>query len=401
MVDSYVDFFIEHLPTVKSASAAEKSAREQCVQLMDQIYKENPEYWPNGLDITPDHEVFMVRSASTKEPAGFVGWQERNRDNRRVGYYTVGILPAFRGEGFAKEAVAKIIDMKSQGVDCVRAYIAPSNAPSHRLAASLNVDVEKSASVAEGAGKFLTGKLMAGMGATGLGTAAAWDWQQHPESKLPFQGEWNRGRGFTAMINGILGAAAPILWKSKHPWLALESPTVAPVTKDLLAGLLPAAQKTNQVVDKFLEPAPAKESILSNPSFLGAMGGAGLLGGAAIMASKRMGGKADAFQNGKVQLRLPTKDPNDIETMVEMPIDKVNLSPNQIMSISRDLRRKLRQESKERIWRRGPKGRPITRYEEGDDIQEAELVGDVKAASDCYESLPFTERMEILMDYKP
>lgn len=147
-----------------------KIARE----LMREIYEENPKFWPNSL--TPEHfdgGLYLVREASTQRPVGFVGWQEREEvqqlldrpiEERRkeagnrlhpkwdqffksmgcrqikVGYYSVGVLPAYRRNGFAKEAIAKLIRMKSAGVDCVRALIMSSNKPSLALADALGVE---------------------------------------------------------------------------------------------------------------------------------------------------------------------------------------------------------------------------------------------------------------------
>lgn len=112
--------------------------------VMDKIYNENPEYWPHGLDInTHDGGVYLVMEKQSNYPVGFVGWQERRKDvDKKVGYYTIGILPEYRGQGFAKEAVSKLIAEKSSGVDEVRAYIVDTNTPSRKLAESLNVSVE-------------------------------------------------------------------------------------------------------------------------------------------------------------------------------------------------------------------------------------------------------------------
>lgn len=125
-------------PGEKSASDYEKVA-----EIMKEIYNENPQYWPYGLNIEGhDGGVYMIREASTKEPIGFVGWQERPRGMKKVGFYSIGVLPKFRGKGLAKKAVQEIISVKQAGVDEVRALICHTNKASLLLAEALNVPVE-------------------------------------------------------------------------------------------------------------------------------------------------------------------------------------------------------------------------------------------------------------------
>lgn len=129
----------------KSASTAlDMSAREEARGIMKKIYDEDPSYWPYGLDIPGHESLYIVRDNMTKQAAGFVGWQELVERGRRVGSYSIGILPEYRNRGFAKEAVAKILQIKSANVDEVRAYVMPHNKPSHNLADSLGVKVQES-----------------------------------------------------------------------------------------------------------------------------------------------------------------------------------------------------------------------------------------------------------------
>ncbi len=51
---------------------------------------------------------------------------------------------------------------------------------------------------------------------------------------------------------------------------------------------------------------------------------------------------------GRVRLTLPTRNPNDVETQVEMPIDAAGLSNKALWGINRDIRRKMTNETKER-----------------------------------------------------
>jgi RimJ/RimL family protein N-acetyltransferase len=77
----------------------------------------------------------------TKQACGFVGWQELCKNNKRVGSYYIGILPEYRGNGMAKEAVAKILQKKAAQVDYVRAFVMPHNDKSRQLANSLGIPV--------------------------------------------------------------------------------------------------------------------------------------------------------------------------------------------------------------------------------------------------------------------
>jgi len=116
------------------------------------LYAEHPEHWGNGLsfrNFSPinGESVYAVRTKSANTPIGFVGWQNRIENGKTIGYYSVGLLPEYRGQGYAKEAVAKLIAEKSAGVDEVRALIHQSNTSSLRLAEALGVPVTKTAAL--------------------------------------------------------------------------------------------------------------------------------------------------------------------------------------------------------------------------------------------------------------
>lgn len=126
----------------------EKTATEKDMQsylkvqdIMSKIYNENPSYWPYGLNIPGHDSVYLIKDASNNEPIGFVGWQEHQEVGKTIGSYSIGILPEYRGKGFAKEAVAKVIREKAANVDIVYSYVKPDNTSSLKLANSLNVPV--------------------------------------------------------------------------------------------------------------------------------------------------------------------------------------------------------------------------------------------------------------------
>lgn len=126
---------MSHYTSLVKSAAAIDDAKD----IMNSVYSENPKHWPNGL--TAEHfdgGLYLVRKSASHEPVGFVGWQERNESDGKVGYYSVGIKPEYRRHGFAKEAVAKLVGEKSAGVDIVRALVDSTNKPSMNLASKLS-----------------------------------------------------------------------------------------------------------------------------------------------------------------------------------------------------------------------------------------------------------------------
>ena len=139
-------FYIEEAQMVKSASSSEytlnPSARAECEHIMGKIYSEDPSYWPYGLTVSGHNGgMYMIRQASTNEAVGFTGWQERAEDGKRVGYYSVGVLPEYRGNGFAKRAVSQLLAKKASTVDKVQAFIMSHNRKSMNMANSLGVPI--------------------------------------------------------------------------------------------------------------------------------------------------------------------------------------------------------------------------------------------------------------------
>lgn len=118
------------------------SSKEECIAIMSSIFKENPEHWPNGLYEEQLDDLYLIREPIQKRACGFVGWQEIPIHKKIVGYYSIGILPEYRNNGFAKEAVAQLIHEKSAGVDEVKAAIVNSNVASKALANSLSIPIQ-------------------------------------------------------------------------------------------------------------------------------------------------------------------------------------------------------------------------------------------------------------------
>lgn len=95
-------------PADGTKQACDLSGRMEAQAIMDRIYNEDPSYWPYGLGIPGHDGVYLIRDKMTKQAAGFVGWQQMMEGGRLI-----GILPEYRGHGFAKEAVAKILREKA------------------------------------------------------------------------------------------------------------------------------------------------------------------------------------------------------------------------------------------------------------------------------------------------
>lgn len=136
-----MSYDIEYIPG-KEFGIKQAASYAEVQDLMDRIYNEDPSYWPYGLNVRAgDTDVFLIRDNMTKQACGFVGWQELCKNNKRVGSYYIGILPEYRGNGMAKEAVAKILQKKAAQVDYVRAFVMPHNDKSRQLANSLGIPV--------------------------------------------------------------------------------------------------------------------------------------------------------------------------------------------------------------------------------------------------------------------
>ena len=117
----------------------------ECKTLMGKIYASDPSHWPYGLSPEQHDDLCLIRKQASGECVGFTGWQSRkDPDGSRVGYYTIGVLPEYQRQGFAKQAVAAMIERHKGSVDTVRAAIVPGNSPSFNLARSLGVPIQTS-----------------------------------------------------------------------------------------------------------------------------------------------------------------------------------------------------------------------------------------------------------------
>ncbi len=367
-------FTVEKLSFNKSASASETSinleSRRECENIMKRIYDEDPSYWPYGLDLSShDGGVYMIREASTRKPIGFTGWQERMEGSTKVGYYSIGILPEYRNNGYAKQAVAKLISVKSANVDCVKALIMKHNKPSLALAESLHVPVEKVAML-KAIGpilKTITPAVFMDVVQQGLhksldgenGGMSAGDYL----SSIADRDQWDLIRGANFIANLGFGAAAT---RGKE---YLKDIANIP-QKDLTITALAA-------IPKFLKLYANKGSESATPAAIPSASSSGgfspeqklalglsalVAGGLGYKGVRALSDLAKAQQQkakGKVTVTLPTKSPTDQETFLELPMAEDNLSTAQIEKLQRDVRRRLRKETLERTEKRPEKGKDI------------------------------------------
>lgn len=347
----------------KSAHETETSinleARRECENIMKRIYDEDPSYWPHGLDIAAhDGGVYMIREASTKKPIGFTGWQERMQGNTKVGFYSIGILPEYRNNGYAKQAVAKLISIKAANVDRVQALVMKHNKPSLALAESLQVPVIKAGSVkSANSARDLLKMLAGGVGAAGFMDAYTYGRDKTLEEYLntPF----SMSRGAQALANTIFGGAA-----ARAPSFAEALPALAAIpAKDVAVAAIPAIPSITESVKDISENksktiADLVSGLSSKQKALGAgVGAAGLLGGGylaykGIKALRDLASAQEQSNRGKIRVALPTKDPGDQETIIELPIEDLEVSRAQFEKLQRDLRRRIRKETKERTVQR-------------------------------------------------
>lgn len=354
-------------------------------ELLRRIHDEEPSFWPYGLRADQfDGGLWLISKSASSDPLGFVGWQDRQEGQRRIGHYVIGVLPEHRGKGYARSAVSQLLQKKAETVDEVRALICSHNEPSLELARSLGVRViEKSAEVNPPAlqGPLTKGRILA-MLAGGLGTAIVSDQAVNPErtwesSVKPW--EWDKERGIMGAVNLGLGSLGGHLISEKGGAgvaKGITAITLAP-TKDLVIKSLGSLSRLDEVSEKASEvlarpAAAAADAGMPRSAILGAVGlGVGGLGLAAYMAKRKLDATAaqiEAARAGRVKVTLPTKRPGDAETTLDLPINELQLSQALRQRLGRDARHRLLQETKDRTRRRAPKDKFNPTEKEQEDI---------------------------------
>ena len=377
------------MPFVKQASDADVQVADR---LLRQIHDENPSYWPHGLSRAHfDGGLYLLSKQAGMEPVGFVGWQERQEPGRRVGYYSIGILPDHRRKEYAKRAVQAVLTEKSAGVDEVRAMVAQHNEPSKHLARSLDgvTLLEKEAGLKTRIAANLATAL-----AGGTGTMLMQDNMMHPSEPLGTQafrpGENDKTRNLMNVVNFVLGATGALGLKGglsrvrsaagpagavmngaeratqlglgmAQAGAGVAGMTAGPIFKDV--GM--DSHRAIEGIDRLSKDLPsalaaAKPDAFKIPDSLVngglALGAAGI-GTAALISVLRMRERrreAEAARGGRIRVTLPTKNPGDSETTIDMPTEGFDMSAALQGKLKRDTKRRLLLETRQRTIRRKP-----------------------------------------------
>lgn len=360
-----------------------------CEDIMGQVYAENPSHWPHGLRRSQLDDLYLVREAGTEKPAGFVGWQQFHEGHRKVGYYAVGILPAYRQRGWAKSAVAQLLEQKAAGVDEVRALIHHTNAPSLALADALGVPVKLAYTkqAMSFAAKALTKAKNFALSPTTHGVAGAglYDYGMHgggfdAESVQHYLDSFEDSsamRPVMALLNGALLRNTSKNWRPGMGEAGFQSGLLSlggVPAKDLALSALPVMTSLPDAIRSYTDTAATSATAATNQAnatvqntntvknlglLLGALGagGLGLMGYNAFKKKPEqmgMGGAPMLDDRGKVRITLPTRNPEDQETQIEFPFDATSLGlSNSVQgALGRDVRRRLRDEARSRVRNR-------------------------------------------------
>lgn len=365
--------------------------------ILEKIRSENPSFWPYGLGVGSfDGGCYLMKAAGEKNPVGFVGWQQRHEGPKLVGYYAVGVLPDHRRRGYATAGVEQIINMKKASVDQIKAFVMPHNDASIGLANKLKVQIihtpdgiDKYAacrqdetrpplieldlvpSMIKQAGKFdWLGRLLRNPTTQAGLTAGAVDFVQTPlrSYTTPQDGE-SRIKNF--LLNfALLRSGSAIGGAMKAPLKNAEAQARALATrqKQGLMMALPgvfakdimttggrfigdARELISPIKDK-LTQTPVGNFVSENPwtsagAAAGTLGLVGMLGHRAVKALENSN-----QQGSRLKVTLPTRNPGDQETTIDMPFDQIALSGTATGQVLRDLRRRLRAETKSRTNRK-------------------------------------------------
>jgi len=157
------------------------------------------------------------------------------------------------------------------------------------------------------------------------------------------------GGGSKMLRSGLTGAG------NTTQALAGSATVFSPPFKDLALAATKPVMKLSDTMDSLKDNRTSK--------FLaGGALGLGTLGLGMYGLSKYKDHVKD--EEGNIEIALPTRDPNDTETVVRMPMSQVNMSKSMRDNIERDMRRRLRAGGSERTKKRDPQtGDLISKFE--------------------------------------
>lgn len=213
-----------------------------------------------------------------------------------------------------------------------------------------------------------------------IGNTALWDQYIYGDRDILKAKDWDAGRGLGALLAALSGGSAgSSFYKAKgltgdaaakaNAWGAaklmampaerflMTGAAANEAQRSLATGQLGALGKPDPTASTSMGDLVKDNPLATALLTLAGVGGIGYLGHRAVKAlEKPQEIKIDqAPAPGHLKITLPTKDPNDNETQVVLPLDAattVNLSKSLQHTIGRDARRRLRGEATERIRRR-------------------------------------------------
>ena len=193
-------------------------------------------------------------------------------------------------------------------------------------------------------------KSIVGHGAGGLAGSAFYDQLQGHSVPTSFD-DISKQRALNFLFNAALvGSGAKFLgagMKGKNPTqgLAGSGMMFSPPFKDLALAATKPVMELPGLFDSL-------RNNRSNKLLTGGVLGLGALGLGAYGLSKYKEHTDD--DAGTIEVTLPTRDPNDKETVVRLPLSQANLSKSMRTNIERDMRRRLRSGGTERTRKRDP-----------------------------------------------
>lgn len=362
-------------------------SRRMIDAMLKRIYEENPHDWPYGLSKSMFKSGSLWAVKHEGEPVGFVGWQETTDRGRKIGYYSIGILPEHRNKGYAKSAIRQMLSKQANTVDEVRAAVVSTNVPSLALNSSI-VSMSKDAGViTPGEAKEIPSAakhILMALGGAGI-AGPGFDYAVSGQGKSPLdnlqEAMQDPSRVHRMGVNAGIGALAGML--GLHSPSAGIGTMLAVPTKDLIFKATEKLDKLdtdriNKALDKSVEPGSSWWESIPKPALYAALaGGAGAAGLAGLNAyQKYRANKAqeEAAAGGRVTITLPTKQPGDTETQINLPMDSIALSSALRGRLGRDTRRRLYEETRGRTKHRRAKNpeRPTEAELESEELRKEE-----------------------------